>query len=82
VFNSTPVEFAFTPLTDVSNPVRVGSPKYIAFDPDIPSTPHDYAEPFRAYLRQHYNMEKRFVIWPNGFTQELWAAPMTTSAVA
>lgn len=65
----------FTSAQDVQKilaRMKNDEPKYIAVYPDIPLTPYDHAEPFRAYVREHYSLKERLLIGPNQYVEELW----------
>jgi len=77
--NPTHAEFVnnddFTSVEDVKHILDVlqkSPPKYVAMDPDIPTTSHDHAGPFRDYLHAHYCLEQTFLLGPMQFREELW----------
>lgn|GEM_PF-6819884 len=65
----------FTSVEDVKRILDVlqKSPrKYVALDPDVPTTPHDHGRPFREYIHAHYCLDQTFLLGPAQYREELW----------
>ncbi|ADV83477.1 hypothetical protein [Terriglobus saanensis] len=77
--NPTHAEFVnnddFTSVQDVKlilDALQKHPAKYVVLGPDIPTTPHDHAGPFRDYIHAHYCLEQTFFLGPAQSPEGLW----------